>query len=119
MECSVKHQFHLRSTMKHFTLSLLLSFTLLFSSPASAVHVRHIGEVDLRDYSCQNTPESSFIDFICWSRQPQKHPNVLASLNWAVYGWCGVPEHVITGWRAATSKGKYFNSYVKGKYPCR
>ena len=113
------HLTHVRNKMRYLTITLFLSLMLLVPSSVSAIRVQHIGEVDIRDYNCQNTPESSFIDFICWARQPNHRPNLLASLNWNAYGWCGVPEHIITGWRSAYSKGKYFNAYVKGKYSCR
>lgn len=97
----------------------LLSLFLLLPSSASADHVQHIGEVDLRHYSCQYTPESSFISYICVATDSRHQPNVIASLNRRNYGWCGVPDHIATGWLMASSKGDYFNTYIKGNYTCR
>ncbi|NJN90605.1 MAG: KTSC domain-containing protein [Leptolyngbyaceae cyanobacterium SL_5_14] len=35
-----------------------------------------------------------------------------------IYDFCQVPEYIFQGLLAASSKGAYYNSYIKDKYPC-
>jgi hypothetical protein len=35
------------------------------------------------------------------------------------YTYYQVPEHVYTAFRAASSKGRYFNLWIKDRYDCR
>ena len=34
------------------------------------------------------------------------------------YDFCGVPQHVFDGLLRASSKGGYYNDYVKDRYRC-
>ena len=96
-------------------LFLLLAFGPLAARPAQAVNVKYIGEVDLSAYHCDNVV-STVVKTICSAK---KKPGVLVDLNGTWYGYCGVPDSVVQAWLRAESKGKYFNSAIKGQYDCR
>lgn len=34
------------------------------------------------------------------------------------YTYCRVPQHIWDGLCSATSKGKYFNAHIDGRYQC-
>ena len=34
------------------------------------------------------------------------------------YDFCDVPQHVYDGFMTASSKGVYFNDYIKDRYDC-
>ncbi|MFZ2986609.1 KTSC domain-containing protein [Ideonella sp.] len=34
------------------------------------------------------------------------------------YTFCGVPQQVFSSFLAAGSKGRYFESYIRGRYQC-
>ena len=36
----------------------------------------------------------------------------------STYTFCRVPEHVFNGFLSASSKGRYYDSYIKGRYCC-
>jgi hypothetical protein len=85
-------------------------------SGAQAVPVKYMGEVDLSGFNCTSTPESSFVRSICHGKG---HPNVVVSLKGTWYGYCGVPRPVVQDWLGASSKGQFYNAFVKGRYDCR
>ena len=74
--------------------------------------------INVGDYNCTQTPESSFIDFVCISKSDYEQPNVIASLNTRVYGFCHVPKHVYYAWLSAPSKGEFFNENIKNRFNC-
>ena len=34
------------------------------------------------------------------------------------YGYCGVPPHIFDGLLRASSKGSYYNDFVRDRYQC-
>lgn len=96
-------------------LLLFLAFGAFVATPALAVNVKYIGEVDKSAYHCEDV-KSSLVNTICWAN---KAPGVLVDLQGTWYGYCGVPDSVVQAWLHADSKGKYFNSAIKGQYDCR
>ncbi|WP_425429635.1 KTSC domain-containing protein [Erythrobacter tepidarius] len=34
------------------------------------------------------------------------------------YSFCGVPAHIWEGLCNASSKGRYYNRHIEGRYPC-
>lgn len=89
----------------------------LVSSSANAIYVKRIGHLEIRDYNCVMTPDSSFIGYICRHAKGGQ-PNVIAELGPTVYGWCYMPHSVVVEWMTAYSKGHFFNKYIKGRYGC-
>ena len=94
-----------------------LTFCLAFLSTAYAesVYVKYRGIVNLDDFRC-SWVSSSFVDRICYQDEARY---LLVSLNGTYYHYCGVPEHVFSSWLQASSKGRFYNAYVKGRYDCR
>lgn len=58
---------------------------------------------------------SSFIAAIGWTNGTLQ----VELLNGRVYEYYGVHRAVYTAFLSAPSKGKYFNAYVKGRYPSK
>jgi hypothetical protein len=81
---------------------------------AESVYVKYIGSVDLKGYNCQDT-NSSFVHRVCYSKA-QEAVVVLLGANY--YKYCGVSDKAINQWLTATSKGKFYNSYIRGNYYC-
>ena len=95
---------------------LLLGLAITISTLANAesVNVKYIGSVDLNGYNCQGI-NSSFVHRMCYSKV-QEAVVVLLGANY--YKYCGVSERVINGWLSASSKGKFFNNKIKGRFNC-
>lgn len=103
-------------TMSRFILATCVVLAFLPLSSAQAVPVKHMGDVDLSAFTCQDTPESSNVRSICYSKG---HPNVVVNLDGVRYGYCGVPGSVVQAWLSAPSKGKFYHANVKGRFDCR
>jgi len=86
------------------------------NSAAESVAVKYRGAVDLSTFDCQWHPESSFVNRTCYDKKAQY---ALVSLNGVYYHYCEVPSRVVADWRAADSKGRFYNSAVKGRFDCR
>lgn len=102
--------------MIRFMLAACVVLVLMASSVAIAVPVKYMGEVDLSAFTCTATPESSLVRSICYGKG---HPNVVVNLDGVRYGYCGVPRPVVQDWLGASSKGQFYNAFVKGRYDCR
>ena len=94
---------------------LLLLVTLSVSASAESVYVKYRGEVDLDGFKCTWT-QSSFVNRICYLEESHY---LLVSLSGPYYHYCGVPERLFESWISASSKGRFYNTYVKGRYDCR
>jgi len=44
--------------------------------------------------------------------------SMLIVLGDSIYNFCDVPRQIYDGFRTATSKGKFFNSRIKGLWDC-
>ncbi len=82
---------------------------------AERVVVKYRGYVDLADFTCITTT-SSFVNRVCYE---EKNEYLLVLLDDTYYHYCRVPHRVFEEWRAADSKGRYFASYIKGRFDCR
>jgi len=38
--------------------------------------------------------------------------------NVITYDFCNVPSHIYSGLLLATSKGRYYRTFIQGRYPC-
>ena len=83
-------------------------------SNAGTVDVKYFGSVDLNDYNCQYTT-SSFVHRVCYYHAQEE---VVVLLGSTYYKYCGVSDKVINQWLTATSKGKFFNNKIKGRFNC-
>ena len=82
---------------------------------AETIFVKYRGMVDLHEFSCTNT-ESSFVHRICY-KKADKYLIVLLSDTY--YHYCQVPQDIVQQWLNAESKGKFYNSRMKGNFDCR
>lgn len=83
---------------------------------AESVLVKYRGPVDLAQFDCRWHPESSFVERVCYDRKEQY---VVVSLKGIYYHYCEVPAGVVADWRAADSKGRFYNAQIKGRFDCR
>lgn len=49
---------------------------------------------------------------------PQTRRMKITFMQGHTYDFCGVPQHVFDALMQAGSKGTYYNSYIKDRYPC-
>jgi hypothetical protein len=49
---------------------------------------------------------------------PQSRRMTLVFTQSRTYDFCGVPQNVFDGLLRASSKGGYYNDYIKDRYPC-
>jgi hypothetical protein len=82
---------------------------------AERVVVKYRGYVDLANFTCITT-KSSLVNRICYE---EKNEYLLVLLDDTYYHYCRVPHRVFEEWGAADSKGRYFVSYIKGRFDCR
>ena len=82
---------------------------------AETIFVKYRGMVDLREFNCTNT-ESSFVHRICY-KKADKYLVVL--LTDTYYHYCQIPQDVVQQWLSADSKGKFYNTKIKGNFDCR
>jgi hypothetical protein len=101
--------------MKKLFLILLLSIGLTSVSSAESVNVKYQGRISLDGFYCEYT-SSSLVDRICYYQQ---NKYVVVSLNGTYYQYCGVPFSTVNNWLNSNSKGRFYNSYIKGRFDCR
>jgi len=82
---------------------------------AERVDVKYRGAVDLTHFACQNT-ESSFVHRICYDAP---HQYLIVQLQGTYYHYCRVPADTLQSWLSASSKGKFYSAYIKGRFDCR
>lgn len=58
---------------------------------------------------------SSFVGNVVYEKETEELQIVLGD---SVYNFCSVPRVIYDGFRKASSKGKYFNSFIKGLWDC-
>lgn len=63
---------------------------------------------------CTRT-SSSFVHEVCYDKGSQV---LRLLLNSSYYNYCGVPESVYRALLSASSKGRYFNQSIKGRFRC-
>jgi hypothetical protein len=49
---------------------------------------------------------------------PQSRRMKIVFTQSRAYDFCGVPQHVFEGLLRASSKGGYYNDYIKDRCPC-
>lgn len=124
MTVASQHQNHKvdwRKIISKKMMQVLLLFKLLGMLSASSiaraetVYVTHKGVVNLASYSCQEINRSSLVWRLCANRDSS---SVIVNLKGSYYEYCGMGDSAFKRWMLADSLGRYYNSYVKGKYDC-
>ena len=85
------------------------------TASAERVYVKARGEVDLAPFKCETITRSANVKRICYD---EREAYVLVSLKGVWYHFCGVPAATVAGWKKATSKGRYYNDTIQGKFDC-
>ena len=101
--------------MKLKIASILLALGLCLSARAETVIVKYRGSVDLDEFTCNYTV-SSFVSRICYQTENEYLVVLLSS---TYYHYCRIPSSLVSQWLSASSKGRFYNGYVKGEYDCR
>lgn len=88
---------------------------------AETVTVKYRGPVSLDTFECQDVTDSSFIERVCFD---QANSYMVISLSGTYYHYCEIGQDVVQGLLTATSKGRFFNTEIKGsgtdnRYDCR
>ena len=100
--------------MKYLLIIVLLFLT--FEVNAESVNVKYRGAVNLAPFNCTWVQRSSFINRLCYD---PKERYVIVLLKSTYYHYCEVPELVVSAWDSASSMGRYYGTYIKGRYDCR
>jgi hypothetical protein len=90
-----------------------LALSLLITTPAisETVDVKYRGAVDLKPFTCTDTPRSSFIQRVCYEKTQSY---MLISLRGTYYHYCELPAATFDAFVAAPSMGQFYNQKVKG-----
>jgi hypothetical protein len=85
----------------------------LISMPLSAetVDVKYRGIVDLKPFTCTDTPRSSFIQRVCYDKAQSY---MLINLRGTYYHYCEMPAATLDALLAAPSMGQFYNQRIKG-----
>lgn len=96
---------------------------LLIAMPASSetVDVKYRGPVDLKPFTCADTPRSSFIQRVCFDKAQSY---MLINLRRTYYHYCELPLATFDAFMTAPSMGQFYNQQIKGSgsdgpYDCR
>jgi hypothetical protein len=105
------------SVTRGFTSRAVLAALLSFGTASFAedVFVKYQGPVRLDSFQCTATA-SSFVHRICYRPDAQY---LVVLLDRTYYHYCRIPKAVVGAWLGAESKGRFYNSSVKGQYGCR
>jgi KTSC domain len=103
----------------HKFLQIVIGIALLAGAQgamAERVYVKSRGEVDLAPFRCENVWRSQNVKRICYD---EREEYVLVSLKGIWYHFCGVPEKTVSAWKKTSSKGRYYNDFVRGNFECQ
>jgi hypothetical protein len=97
--------------------ALLFACLCIFSGTAysESVFVKYRGPVSLSGFTCEY-PSSSFVHRICYRSEARY---VVLLLGNTYYHYCRVPQSVVEAWLGSSSKGRFYNYEIKGRYDCR
>jgi KTSC domain len=98
------------------TVAIGLVLIVTYAVRSESVQVKYRGEVNLRPFACTDIEHSSFIKRVCYDR-PNEY--MLISLNGIYYHYCEIDQAAVDGLLSAESKGRYYNSTIKGRFDCR
>lgn len=104
---------HMRRLLKTIAmLSVMLVWSASVISTAGEVaNVKYRGPVPLDTFDCTSTPDSSFINRICYD---EKESYMLVLIRQNYYHYCEVDAETVAAFVGAPSAGKFYNSYIKG-----
>jgi hypothetical protein len=85
----------------------------LISMPlgAETVDVKYRGIIDLKPFTRTDTPQSSFIQRVCYDKAQSY---MLINLRGIYYHYCELPAATLDALLAAPSMGQFYNQRIKG-----
>ena len=83
---------------------------------AESVFVKYRGEVNLAPFECTAVAASSVVRRVCYDRRERY---MIINLSGTYYHYCEIDNGTVRGLLAADSKGRFFNSEIKGRFDCR
>ncbi len=101
-------------TIKKFISIVILFLNINNYAFAETVFVKYHGNVSLDSFDCKNTI-SSFVNRICYDEQDD---HVVVLLKSTYYHYCDVPSSIVDDWLSSYSKGRFYNSDIKGRFQC-
>jgi hypothetical protein len=112
-----------RDPALRITRLIATAFVLLIATPVRAemVNVKYRGSVDLKPFTCADTPQSSFIQRVCYDKTQSY---MLINLRGTYYHYCELPPATFDAFMGAPSMGEFYNQNIKGSgsdgpYDCR
>lgn len=97
-------------------LFVLIALFLPPASVAETVYVKYRGPVDLAPFKCSWIFRSSLVNRLCYDPKEQY---VIVKLQKTYYHYCEVPSSIVDAWKDADSMGRFYLSFVKGRFDCR
>ena len=95
----------------------ILAFSFLaFNANAESVSVKYRGAVELAPFKCNWINRSSLVNRLCYD---EKETYVVVMLRDTYYHYCEAPKSIVAAWFSASSMGRFYNTYIKGRYDCR
>ena len=89
----------------------LLSLSQLAPAAGETADVKYRGPVPLQTFECVSTPDSSFINRICYDAAESY---MLVQMRQIYYHYCEVDAATVAAFLSAPSAGKFYNRYIKG-----
>jgi len=83
---------------------------------AETVDVKYRGPVDTSHFQCESISRSSFVNRVCYDGSNQY---MLIELSGTYYHYCGIDGGTVSELLGASSMGRFFNGYIKGRFDCR
>jgi hypothetical protein len=103
--------------------TIVVALVVLISTPVSSetVDVKYRGVVDLKPFTCTDTPRNSFIQRVCYDKGQSY---MLISLRGTYYHYCELPAATFDAFMTAPSMGQFYNQNIKvtgadGPFDCR
>jgi hypothetical protein len=95
------------------TRSIVTVLAILIATPvrSETVDVKYRGVVDLKLFTCTDTPRSSFIRRVCYDKAQSY---MLIDLKGTYYHYCELPAATFDAFMAAPSIGQFYNQKIKG-----
>jgi len=100
--------------------SMALTLVMALAAPIipETVDVDGMGQVDLKSFTCSDTPRSTVIQRVCYAR-PQRI--MIASVRGNYRVACGLPPNIYNAFITADSMGRFYGRSISANvtFQCR
>ena len=91
--------------------TVLIAILLTAEVHSETADVEYRGPVDLKTFTCTDTPRSSFIQRVCYDNS---QTYMLINLRGTFYHYCELPVATYDALLSAPSMGQFYNQNIKG-----